>query len=181
MPTDFRPALASPAERRAHYAENVPAIVNATAALDRHYWGEYAHFAVFEAGETDADFAAALTRTHHWYLAAIAPALRDRRPARLLDIGCGGGAFTAWLAEHTHAQVLGIDLADVPLAWATGRVAISRTPPVPRPSADARAAASIVQGPSRPWRPRWRDRRLSHRPRPPACASGRTTPCNSTA
>lgn len=41
--------------------------------------------------------------------------------ARVLEIGCGGGDFAAWMAENGASRVIGQDLSSVPIATANER------------------------------------------------------------
>jgi SAM-dependent methyltransferase len=100
---------------------------NALAELYYAYWGEFFHLAVFEPGDDPADVAAAYQHTHRRYLDAIEGATAER----ILDVACGGGALSAWLADHTNAQVLGVDLSDAQLTHARGLLA-GRPRPNPR-------------------------------------------------
>ncbi len=87
-------------------------------SVDLYYevWGPFFHLAIFE--DPSLDPAAAFEATHRRYLAAI----RGDAAQRILDVGCGGGAFAEWLADHTAAHVLGIDISDAQLARARRRV-----------------------------------------------------------
>jgi len=68
--------------------------------------------------------AAAYQQTHQRYLEAI----RGTAARRILDVACGGGALSAWLADHTTAEVVGVDLSDRQLAHARRWVAGGRRP-----------------------------------------------------
>ena len=114
--------LGSAQERRAHYRENMRCLFGVTADLYYAHWGEFFHLAVFEDGEELADFEPALERTHQQYFAAIDGA----RAGRILDLATGGGAFAAWMAEHTPGEVVGVDISDAHLAHARRRLV--RTP-----------------------------------------------------
>ncbi|AFM17995.1 methylase involved in ubiquinone/menaquinone biosynthesis [Mycolicibacterium chubuense NBB4] len=57
-------------------------------------------------------------RVNHW-LAEIAGTLR---PGRALDLGCGEGGDSVWLAEHGW-QVVGVDISDTALARAAAEAA----------------------------------------------------------
>ncbi len=87
-------------------------------SVDLYYelWGPFLHLAIFE--DPSLDLAAAFEATHRRYLVAI----RGDAVQRILDVGCGGGAFAEWLADHTAAHVLGIDISDAQLARARKRV-----------------------------------------------------------
>jgi 2-polyprenyl-3-methyl-5-hydroxy-6-metoxy-1,4-benzoquinol methylase len=47
---------------------------------------------------------------------------------RILDVACGGGALSAWLADHTTAEVVGVDLSAGQLAHARRWLAGGRRP-----------------------------------------------------
>ena len=119
LPGSRHPRLSSEKERRAHYAANVAYVFDATAEVYYTYWGEFFHFAIFEPSETEHDFDRALERTHYGYLDLIA----GRGAARILEIGCGGGAFAEWMADRASGQVLGIDLSETQLRRARARAA----------------------------------------------------------
>ena len=124
MSVTAAPKVATARERRAHYRENMLTGFNALAELYYAYWGEFFHLAVFEPGGDPADVAAAYEQTHERYLEAIGGAAAGR----ILDVACGGGALSAWLADHTTGQVLGVDLSDSQLAHARRRLAGRRRP-----------------------------------------------------
>lgn len=105
-------------ERRQNYRENMPLVFAVTAALYYAYWGEYFHLALFEDDETEADFTTALQRTHEQYFKAIKAA----EAGRLLELACGGGALSTWMAEHMHGEVVGVDISPAQLAYARRRV-----------------------------------------------------------
>ncbi len=116
--------VATARARRQHYRHNMLTGFNALANLYYAYWGEYFHLAVFEPGEDPADVAGAYQRTHQRYLEAIG----GTAPRRILDVACGGGSLSAWLADHTTAQVVGVDLSDSQLAHARRWIAGGRRP-----------------------------------------------------
>jgi SAM-dependent methyltransferase len=97
---------------------------NALAELYYTYWGEFFHLAVFEPGDDPTDAATAYRQTHERYLQAIG----GTAAGRILDVACGGGALSAWLADHTDAQVLGVDLSDSQLAHARRLLADGQRP-----------------------------------------------------
>jgi len=108
------PKVATARERRQQYHENMLLGFDALAELYYAYWGEFFHLAIFRPGDDPADLTVAYQRTHERYLEAIGgPAVR-----RILDVACGGGALSAWLADHTTAQVVGVDLSGGQLAHA---------------------------------------------------------------
>ena len=114
------PKMATTRERREHYRENMLVGFNALAELYYTYWGEFFHLAVFEPGDDPAALATAYEKTHERYLAAIG----GNTTRRILDVACGGGAFSAWLADHTAGAVVGVDQSDSQLGharrWLTG-------------------------------------------------------------
>jgi 2-polyprenyl-3-methyl-5-hydroxy-6-metoxy-1,4-benzoquinol methylase len=118
------PKVATARERRAHYRENMLTGFNALAELYYIYWGEFFHLAVFDSGVDPADVAAAYEQTHQRYFQAIGGAAAER----ILDVACGGGALSAWLADRTGGQVLGVDISDSQLAHARRWLAGGRRP-----------------------------------------------------
>jgi SAM-dependent methyltransferase len=116
--------VATARERREHYLENMRVGFNALVDFYYTYWGEFFHLAVYEPGDDPADVAAAYEHTHERYLEAIGgPAVK-----RILDVACGGGALSAWLADRTTGEVVGVDLSDSQLAHARRWVARGRRP-----------------------------------------------------
>ena len=118
------PTVATARARRQHYRHNMLTGFDALAELYYAYWGEFFHLAVFGPGEDPADLAGAYQRTHQRYLEAIG----GTAARRILDVACGGGALSAWLADHTTAQVVGVDLSDSQLAHARRWIAGGRRP-----------------------------------------------------
>ncbi|HZD70977.1 MAG TPA: methyltransferase domain-containing protein [Actinomycetes bacterium] len=118
------PKVATARARRRHYRENMLLGFDALAELYYVYWGEFFHLAVFEPGDDSADLTAAYQRTHERYLEAIG----GSAARRILDVACGGGALSAWLADHTTAQVVGVDLSGGQLAHARRWIAGGRRP-----------------------------------------------------
>lgn len=88
------------------------------------YWGEFFHLALFEPGSDPADLAPAYERTHERYFELIGGA----RASRILELACGGGAFAAWMADHTDGHVLGVDLSTGQLDRARRRFAHGKRP-----------------------------------------------------
>jgi SAM-dependent methyltransferase len=92
---------------------------DALADLYYAYWGDFFHLAIFEEGDDPTELSAAYERTHERYFAAIGgPAA-----TRVLELACGGGALTAWMADRTSGEVVGVDFSDRQLAHAATRVA----------------------------------------------------------
>lgn len=110
--------LTTAERRRRDYRDNVNYVFGATAELYYAYWGEFFHFAVFHDGDDTGDFDSAFERTHQRYCAAI----RGSEARRILELATGGGAFAEWLAVHTEAEVVGVDLSDTQLAHAHARL-----------------------------------------------------------
>jgi 2-polyprenyl-3-methyl-5-hydroxy-6-metoxy-1,4-benzoquinol methylase len=120
----WMPKVASTQGRRQHYRENMLLGFDALGDLYYTYWGEFFHLALFEPGDDPADLAAAYQRTHQRYLEAIDGAAARR----ILDVACGGGALSAWLADHTSAEVVGVDLSSGQLTHARRWLADGRRP-----------------------------------------------------
>lgn len=104
-----------PLTRRLSQQARVRALFAATADLYYEFWGPYFHLAIFD--DPAQGFDAAFEATHQRYLKAI----RGEHARRIIELGCGGGAFAEWLAARTTADVLGIDLSDVQLERARMR------------------------------------------------------------
>lgn len=88
------------------------------------YWGEFFHLAIFEEGDDLADVAAAYERTHERYFAAIG----GTAAMRVLELACGGGALSAWMADRTAGEVVGVDFSSRQLRHAASRVAGAKRP-----------------------------------------------------
>jgi len=80
---------------------------DALAPLYYEFWGEYFHLAIFEPGADVADLPAAYERTHRRYFELLGA----ETASNILEVACGGGAFAAWMADHTSGHVLGTDLS----------------------------------------------------------------------
>jgi sterol 24-C-methyltransferase len=102
-------------DRRDNYRANIRNIFRATADIYYAHWGEHFHLAIFEQGADTKDFDAALERTHRKYFQVIDGAKAER----ILELGCGGGAFAAWMAERTQGEIVGVDISDIQLAHAS--------------------------------------------------------------
>lgn len=116
--------IATPEQRRKNYREMIRSVFGATADLFYSRWGEFFHLAVFEEGDDPDDFAAALERTHLRYFEAIGGA----SAWRILELACGGGAFSEWMAARTPAEVVGLDLSDAQLTHARKRLQVRPRP-----------------------------------------------------
>lgn len=116
--------VATARERREHYLENMRLGFNGLVDFYYTYWGEFFHLALYEPGDGGSDLATAYEHTHERYFNEIGgPAA-----SRILDVACGGGAFAAWLADHTTGDVVGVDLSDRQLAHARRWTAGGRRP-----------------------------------------------------
>lgn len=91
-------SAAEPADVARHYDE--------LGFFYRQLWGEHLHHGVWD-GDDDRSVADATTR-----LLELATAPLNLRPEELVvDIGCGYGAGTRWIAEHTGAHLTGLTLS----------------------------------------------------------------------
>lgn len=74
-----------------------------------------------------ADMLAAYHRAHSEHLRSIIAALPIQGGERILDMACGDGCFTLWLAERTGVQgtVVGADIAPAFLKLARQRLAVT--------------------------------------------------------
>jgi SAM-dependent methyltransferase len=108
------PAVATARQRRRHYRDNMQVGFNALAEFYYTYWGEFFHLAVYGLGDDPADIATAYEHTHERYFEAIG----GTAAKRILDTACGGGAFSAWLADRTTGEVVGVDQSEKQLAHA---------------------------------------------------------------
>ena len=122
----MRAALDTARNRREKYRDNIRYVFGATADLYYDTWGDFFHFAIFEPGETAADFDVALERTHGQYFDTI----RGQESRRILELATGGGAFAVWMAARTDAEVVGVDLCEIQLDRARVRGAASGLPNV---------------------------------------------------
>src|SRR3712207_1769287 len=88
-----------------NHVENMERMFAAVSDLYAEYWSDFFHFAIFNDASEDRD--SAFERTHWSY----AEALRIRSAAEVLDLACGRGGFTDFLAANTQGEVLGIDIS----------------------------------------------------------------------
>ncbi len=70
----------------------------------RRLWGEHIHHGFWENGETPEEAQVNLTRR----LAEVAQVPRGNR---VLDVGCGLGGSSLWLARQLHCSVIGITIS----------------------------------------------------------------------
>lgn len=74
--------------------------------LYRAFWGEHIHHGYWEDHEPTAVAQVKL-------IEKLAEKAEISRRARILDIGCGVGGSSLWLAEHYEARVIGLTLSEV--------------------------------------------------------------------
>ena len=97
------------AKRIKNYKEMVSTYYAVITGPYRHFWGEYFHPAIFE-NEND-DFKTALLKTHKRFL-------RDAKLSkykRAIDLGCGIGSLSIFIAKESEADVTGINISDFQL------------------------------------------------------------------
>jgi len=97
---------------RDHHATSMERMFAAVSDLYAEHWGDFFHFAIFEDETEDRD--AAFARTHRRY----AEALRVGSAAKVLELACGRGGFSDFLAANTDGEVLGIDISRSQLSHA---------------------------------------------------------------
>ncbi len=81
----------------------------------RRFWGEHIHHGFWEQGDEPFPVREAQERL----IERLATFARVPRGARVLDVGCGLGGSSLWLARHRNCSVLGITLSPVQAALAT--------------------------------------------------------------
>lgn len=96
---------------RDHHVQNMERMFTAVGDLYAEHWSDFFHFAIFEG---DEPWDVAIERTHRRY----GEALRVGLAAKVLELACGRGGFTAFLAANTPGQVLGVDISRAQLAAA---------------------------------------------------------------
>lgn len=74
-------------------------------------WGRHIHHGLWESGESPAVAQQKLTET-------LAAAARIERGDRVLDVGCGMGGSSIYLAKQLGCQVQGLTLSPLQRAWA---------------------------------------------------------------
>jgi tocopherol O-methyltransferase len=91
---------------RAHY--------DRLAFFYRTFWGEHIHHGYWEADETSVGAQIQL-------ITRLAERAAVPSGARVLDVGCGFGGSSRWLARHRDCQVTGITISPVQVKRATKR------------------------------------------------------------
>jgi tocopherol O-methyltransferase len=89
------------------YKDRIRDFYDVVSPVFREFWGEHLHDGYYETGdESKSDAQEKLVR----YLADAAQLPRD---ARGLDVGCGMGATSVWLAKNLGARMTGVTLSPV--------------------------------------------------------------------
>lgn len=97
---------------REHYDTNMQEMFAAVSDFYARYWGDFFHFAIFE--NEEESWEDAFRRTHKRYIDDIGLAgVRN-----VIELACGRGGFCDFLANHTQAEVLGVDISPTQLARA---------------------------------------------------------------
>src|SRR5260370_338774 len=78
----------------------------------RALWGEHIHHGYWEDGESDAQAQVKL-------IERLASRAGIERGSRVLDVGCGIGGSSLWLADNLHCSVLGLTISPVQAQMAT--------------------------------------------------------------
>lgn len=76
------------------------------------YWGDFFHFAVFDS--EDQSWEEAFARTHEAYIRDILLSSTHN----VIELACGRGGFSDYMASHTEGDVLGVDISPVQLSRA---------------------------------------------------------------
>lgn len=97
---------------RDRYEETMERMFGSVSALYAEHWGDFFHFAIFEDGTDDR--VTAFEHTHRRY----ADALGVADATNVLELACGRGGFTDFLAARTAGRVLGIDISHAQLSHA---------------------------------------------------------------
>ncbi len=95
-----------------HYDTSMQEMFAAVSDFYAQYWGDFFHFALFE--NEQESWEEAFRRTHDGYIEDIN--LAGAR--KVIELACGRGGFSDFLARHTQGQVLGIDISRTQLARA---------------------------------------------------------------
>lgn len=82
-----------------------------TSFFYRLLWGQHIHHGLWEGSESPRRAQINLTRT-------VADAAQVPRGAKVLDVGCGLGGSSIYLAKHRDCHVTGITLSPVQRRWA---------------------------------------------------------------
>src|SRR5256885_1436350 len=84
--------------------------------LYRTFWGEHIHHGYWEADEP-------LEVAQRRLIERLATQAGIERGSRVLDVGCGLGGSSLWLAENLDCEVIGLTLSPVQAKSATARAA----------------------------------------------------------
>ena len=123
--------------------ERVQAGFDALSELYYRYWGEHFHLAIAEDGDDPADLAGRYERTHRRYFEAIEGSTRRR----ILELACGGGAFSAWMADRTAAEVVAVDRSETQITHARGTYLSAARPNLRFRHGDAMALEQLNESP----------------------------------
>src|SRR5206468_366051 len=102
--------------RASNYREMIKAHYELITPAYRQAWGDSFHFAVFSPGESLAE---AVMATERW----VGNETGCREGDTVLDIGCGLGGPALTIAEHTGANIVGVDLVEQHVEIARERAA----------------------------------------------------------
>ena len=94
------------------YDENMENMFAAVSDLYAEYWNDFFHFAIFD--DENQSWEAAFKSTSQKYL----DALKAKQARKIIELACGRGGFSNFLAENTEADVLGIDISRSQLSHA---------------------------------------------------------------
>ena len=87
------------------YEESMERMFAAVSDLYAEYWNDFFHFALFR--DEHESWESAFRNTHEKYIEALGVS----RAKKVLELGCGRGAFSNLLADNTSGDVLGIDIS----------------------------------------------------------------------
>lgn len=87
------------------YEESMEKMFAAVSDLYAEYWNDFLHFAIFRNKNESWD--SAFEYTHQKYIKA----LKAKNAEDILELACGRGGFSNYLAQHIKGNVLGIDIS----------------------------------------------------------------------
>src|ERR1051326_8294533 len=88
--------------------------------LYRALWGEHIHHGYFETGDESP------ARAQLKLVEQLASRVEIRHGASVLDVGCGLGGSSLWLARNFGCRVLGVTISPVQVAMAAERAYTER-------------------------------------------------------